>query len=83
MTAIVRCKACDALKGELNHWRGVYIGRSIENGAPYFAAQEWNESFARDGRIAPTCGERCSLVLFERWLSTGSLERPQPNKITA
>jgi endogenous inhibitor of DNA gyrase (YacG/DUF329 family) len=78
-----RCKVCGALKGETNHWRTVGIVATSRLSPAFFICEEWDDETAQDESRSVACGERCSLILFERWLSTGSIEPPQPNKIPA
>jgi hypothetical protein len=76
-----RCRVCGVLRGATNHWRIVFCFDL--NGEQHFGAETWDDMEALQHDRTHVCGERCALVLFERWLATGKFDVPQPNKITA
>jgi len=62
----IRCDQCGAEKRKTNHWHLIRV-----NGSGFHAPKKRLEG-DRD-----VCGQACAHILFDRWLTTGSIDKPE------
>jgi hypothetical protein len=65
----VRCDVCDILKREVNRWWKV---KQMSDHIRVYKAEEQADQPRKD-----VCGQSCLHRLVDRWMETGSLEKPE------
>lgn len=68
----VVCDECGRVKGDANHWFKVWMG--VDN---RLVATAVIECIGSDPGIKDVCSQQCMISLFQRWLDTGSVDKPQ------
>lgn len=73
--ATVKCDVCGLKKERANHWyRVAIIGRRFQSSSVDAAPKPW-----KDEKHA--CGPGHAQTLFDRFLSTGTLEMEKPTQV--
>lgn len=74
-----RCDECDKVKGEANHWWvvGPPFTRKTKTA---LSISSWGQVALACKGIVHLCGQACVLKVVDRFLSTGTMETPQPKE---
>jgi hypothetical protein len=66
----VRCDVCQIQKQQTNRWWVVAI-----QGKGIFTIRDAHRTRPANG--VDVCGQNCAHTLFDRWMTTGSLNKPE------
>lgn len=70
LVSIPKCNECNRLKDQINHW---FVGRLV--GGSFLVGRLADAR--RDKRLRHYCGQGCLSTVFQRWLDTGSIDKPE------
>jgi hypothetical protein len=73
------CDVCPKQKGETNHWQTVTGSPKAPTFQPFdfLSASDRKDIQARGDLLIDSCSQGCATELFQRWLDTGLVLKPE------